>query len=84
MADHLASGLGALRGRGDGPGQHSAGGILRVDGVGLASLAAHAPVRQVDLDQPVTVPAQMECEPDAVGAGALNTEREDMAEPPCP
>ena len=58
------------------------GGGLSVDRVGLALAAAGGPVGAVDLEHDLIRLAQEAGQPCAVGAGALDAERRDLAQSP--
>ncbi|MGX1471718.1 UNVERIFIED_CONTAM: hypothetical protein RKD50_000526 [Streptomyces canus] len=58
LADHLGLAVGGLRRGRRGPGQHGAGGVLGVQGVGLSVHAPQPPVRASGLDHLVAGPAQ--------------------------
>jgi hypothetical protein len=81
------SAAGALAGLGrdvSAPGQHRARRGLRIDGIGLAVLAAQGAVGLVDLDDAYVLPAQETCQSRSEGTGALHAGSAQGAERTCP
>src|SRR5690606_32538062 len=70
-----------LRGPGGGARLDGAGGGLGVDRVGLALAVASLAVRAVDLDHPVPGRGEVPGDARTPGAGALDPDRVDRAEP---
>jgi hypothetical protein len=77
--DGLHHAIARLRCPGSGTSLNSPSGGYRVGRVGLADLAASTAIRSVDLDDLQTLSGQMTGQAGAVGAGALNTDRDDIA-----
>src|SRR3954453_20097247 len=60
--------------------EHSAGGVDRIDRIGLAPLTSVLAVGPRHLDHCYTLPLQMALQAGAVGAGALHTDLVQVAE----
>ena len=84
LPDHLHGPVGGLRDRCCEPCEDGSGCVFRIERVGLAVESAQAPVWSGDLDDLVTVTSQERGETSPVGAGAFDSERDDLPKPCSP